>query len=98
MFDFWLFLMLGLAGSAGPAHIGFRLLAHRHHRDRDWAFAEGSEDGQWGYSWWLMKRGYAGSASSADRDMRFFGFWAMLSGWIAALALVASGVLIVVRQ
>lgn len=95
MFDFWLFLMLGLAGSAGPAHIGFRLLAHRHHRDRGWPFAEGTEDGQWGYSGWLMRRGYT---AYADRDMGFFGFWAMLSGWLAALAIAASAVLISVRQ
>jgi len=95
MFDFWLFLMLGLAGSAGPAHIGFRVLAHRHHRDRGWPLAAGSEDGHWGYSRWLMARGYA---RFADRDMRFFGFWACLSGWIAALALVAGGVLIVIRS
>ena len=95
MDDFVLFMMLGLAGSAGPAHIGFRLLAHRHHRDRGWPFAPETEDGQWGYSWWLMKRGYA---PHADRDMRFFGFWGMLSGWIAAVALAASAVLIVLRQ
>ena len=95
MFDFWLFLMLGVSGSAGPAHIGFRLLGHRHHRDRGWPFAPGSEEGSWAYSWWLMKRGYE---PYADRDMAFFGFWAMLSGWIAALALVASAVLIAVRQ
>jgi hypothetical protein len=95
MFDFWLFLMLGLAGSAGPAHIGFRLLAHRHHRDRGWPFAEGTEDGQWGYSGWLMRRSYT---AYPDRDMGFFGFWAMLSGWLAALAIAASTVLISVRQ
>lgn len=94
MEDFLLFMTLGVAGSAGPAHIGFRLLAHRHHRDRGWPFEVGSEDGQWGYSWWLMKRGYA---PHADRDMRFFGFWGMLSGWIAALALVGGAVQIVLR-
>ncbi len=95
MFDFWLFLMMGVTGSAGPAHIGFRLLAHRHHRDRGWPFAEGTEDGQWGYSGWLMRRGYA---ANTDNDMRFFGFWAMLSGWIAAFALVASATLMAIRQ
>lgn len=41
-----------------------------------------------------MKRGYA---PHADRDMRFFGFWGMLSGWIAALALVGGAVQIVLR-
>lgn len=95
MFDFWLFLMLGLAGSAGPAHIGFRLLAHRHHRDRGWPFAEGTEDGNWGYSGWLMRRAYA---PFADRGMAFFGFWAMVSGWLTALAIAASSILITVRQ
>ncbi|NJR71718.1 MAG: hypothetical protein HC782_00575 [Gammaproteobacteria bacterium] len=56
---------------------------------------EGSEDGQWGYSAWLMKRGYV---RDADRDMAFFGFWAMLSGWIAALAIAGAAVMIVLRQ
>lgn len=93
--DFILFLMLGLAGSAGPAHIGFRLLAHRHHRDRGWPFAAGTEDGEWGYSWWLMKRGYS---PHADGDMGFFGFWAMVSGWIASFALVSCTILIILRQ
>ncbi|HAI58672.1 MAG TPA: hypothetical protein DCM32_02175 [Xanthomonadaceae bacterium] len=94
MEDFLLFLMMGVAGSSAPAHFGFRLLAHRHHRDRGWPFAADTEDGQWGYSWWLMKRGYV---PHADRDMRFFGFWGMLSGWIASLALAASAVLIAIR-
>ncbi|WP_334130580.1 hypothetical protein [Silanimonas lenta] len=94
MEDFLLFLMLGLVGSAGPAHFGFRLLAHRHHRDRGWPFAAGTEEGGFSYSAWLMRRGYR---AFADRDMAFFGFWGMLSGWIASLALVAATVMIALR-
>lgn len=92
--DFLLFLFLGVTGSAGPAHLGFRLLAHRHHRDRGWPFAAGTEEGQWAYSLWLMRHAYA---PLGDRDMRFFGFWAMLSGWITLLGLVGSTVMIALR-
>ena len=95
MEDFLLFLTLGVAGSAGPAHIGFRLLAHRHHVDRGWPMPAEAEGADWSYSWFLMRRGYA---PWADRDMRFFGFWAMLSGWIATVAIVAATAMIAVRQ
>jgi hypothetical protein len=30
--------------------------------------------------------------------MGFFGFWAMLSGWIAAVAIACAAVMIVMRQ
>ena len=41
------------------------------------------------------RRGYV---RDADRDMGFFGFWAMLSGWIAAVAIACAAVMIVMRQ
>lgn len=94
MFDFWLFLMLGVSGSAAPAHIGFRVLAYRHHRDRGWPFDAGAADGGFGYSWWLMRRGYA---KYRDPGMGFFAFWAMLAGWISVLAMAASATLIAIR-
>ena len=40
----WLFLCLGIAGSAAPAHFGFRVLAHRQHLDRGYPFAPGTEE------------------------------------------------------
>ena len=50
-----LFLFLGLAGSAGPAHFGMRLLAFRQQLDRGLPFAPGTADGGLAYSWWLMR-------------------------------------------
>lgn len=93
MEDFLLFLMLGVGGSAMPAHIGFHLLAQRHHRDRGWPMPENRSF--WGYSWFLMRRRWA---PFADRDMRFFAFWGMVSGWIASVALTATAIMIVFRD
>ena len=86
--SFWLFMCLGLAGSAGPAHFGFRILAFRHHRDRKYAFAAGSEDGEWGYSWWLMRWGHAGLR---DASMNFFGGSAAVMGWLALVGIIGAG-------
>lgn len=93
MDDFMLFLMLGVGGSAMPAHILFNLLAHRHHRDRGWPMPAAANF--WGYSWFLMCRRWV---PFADRDMRFFAFWGMVSGWIATLALSATALMIIFRD
>jgi len=78
----WLFLFLGLIGSAGPGHFGFRVLAYRHHLDRKYPFAAGSEDGGWGYSWWLMRFGFL---PLKDGAMSVFGGNAGVMGWIALI-------------
>jgi len=91
--DFLLFLMLGVGGSAMPAHIGFNLLARHHHRDRGWPMPENPNF--WNYGWFLMSRRWV---PFADRDMRFFAFWGMLSGWIASLSLTATALMIIFRD
>lgn len=78
----WLFLCLGLLGSAGPGHIGFRLLAYRHQLDRGYPFAAGTEDGGWGYSGWLMRFGHA---PLGDGALNFFGHSAGVMGWLSLL-------------
>lgn len=74
-----IFLFLGLAGSAGPAHFGFRVLAYRHQLDRGIAFAPGTEDGGWGYSWWLMRWRHR---AAGDKNLNFFGGITAGSGWL----------------
>ena len=91
-----LFLGLGLAGSAGPAHFGMRVLSHRQQLDRQLAFAPGTEDGGFAYSWWLMR---FGQRALGDAALRQFGNIAGVMGWItlfgaagAALAIAARGI------
>lgn len=86
-----LFLMLGIAGSAAPAHFGFRVLAFRQHLDKAYPFAPGTEDGQWGYSWWLMRWKHR---VHADASLNFFGGIAAGSGWLTVLGTVGLLVLI----
>lgn len=86
-----LFLFLGLAGSAGPAHFGMRMLAHRQHLDRKLPFAAGSEDGGLGYSWWLMR---FRQARLPDAALRQFGAIAGIMGWLALLGIIGSAVCI----
>ncbi|MBY4595051.1 hypothetical protein K3217_05795 [bacterium BD-1] len=74
-----IFLFLGLAGSAGPAHFGFRVLAFRHQLDKGIAFAPGTGDGGWGYSWWLMRWQHR---AAKDPSLNFFGGIAAGSGWL----------------
>ena len=86
-----LFLFLGLAGSAGPAHYFMRVLAHRHQLDRRLAFAPGTEDGGLAYSWWLMR---FGQRAFGDAGIRHFGNVAGVMGWITLLGLLGSAVAI----
>ena len=94
MAQIWLFLFLGLVGSAGPGHYGFRVLAYRHHLDRKYPFAPGSGDGGWGYSWWLMRFGFL---RLKDGAMNVFGGNAGVMGWIALVGLIGSAVCIALK-
>ena len=86
-----LFLFLGLAGSAGPAHFGFRVLAFRQQLDKGIGFAPGTADGGWGYSWWLMRWKHR---AAGDKSLDFFGGIAAGSGWLALVG--AAGVLVLI--
>ena len=86
-----LFLVLGLAGSAAPAHFGFRVLAHRQHLDRGYAFAPGTEDGGLGYSGWLMRWKHR---ALHDAAMNFFGGIAAGSGWLTLVGTIGTVTLI----
>jgi hypothetical protein len=86
-----LFLFLGLAGSAGPAHFGMRVLSHRQQLDRGLAFAPGTHDGGLAYSWWLM---CFGQRRLGDAALRQFGNIAGVMGWIMLLGLIGSAICI----
>ena len=73
------FLFLGIAGSAAPAHFGFRVLAFRQQLDRHIPFAAGTEDGGLGYSWWLMLWKHR---AAGDKPLDFFGGITAVSGWL----------------
>jgi hypothetical protein len=81
------FLFLGLAGSAGPAHFGMRVLAYRQQLDRALGFAPGTADGGLAYSWWLMR---FGQRAYADPALRQFGAIAGIMGWVMLVGLVGS--------
>ncbi len=86
-----LFLFLGLAGSAAPAHFGFRVLAYRQQLDRGIAFAPGTDDGGWAYSWWLMRWQHR---AAGDKPLDFFAGIAASSGWLTLLG--AAGLLVLI--
>ena len=90
-----LFLFLGLLGSAGPGHFGFRVLAYRHHRDKGYAFEPGTEDGGWGYSGWLMRFGHR---KCKDNALNVFGGNAGVMGWIAVVGIAGTAVSIVMQR
>ena len=89
-----LFLGLGLAGSAGPAHFGMRVLSHRQQLDKQLGFAPGTEDGGFAYSWWLMR---FGQRALSDAALRQFGNIAGVMGWVALLGVLGSALAIVAR-
>jgi hypothetical protein len=86
-----LFLFLGLAGSAGPAHFGMRVLSYRQQLDRKFAFAAGTEDGGLGYSWWLMRFGHR---QLGDPALRQFGNIAGVAGWLMLVGIAGTAVCI----
>jgi hypothetical protein len=90
----WLFLFLGLAGSAGPAHFGMRVLSHRQQLDRGLAFAAGTEDGGLAYSWWLMR---FGQRQLDDAALRQFGNIAGIMGWITLIGVIGSAIAITAK-
>ncbi len=94
MADFWLFMSLGLFGSAGPAHIGFRILAYRQHLDRDYPFAPGTESGQWSYGYWLMRFAHK---PFKDPALNSFGNIAGVAGWLACIGIAGSSILILFK-
>jgi hypothetical protein len=87
----WLFLCIGLAGSAAPAHFGFRVLAHRQQLDRGYPFAPGTEDGGLGYSGWLMRWRHR---ALKDPALNFFGGIAAGSGWLTLAGAIGTLVLV----
>jgi len=95
MWEGLLFLFLGLVGSAGPGHFGFRVLAYRHHRDKGYAFAPGTEDGGWGYSGWLMRFGHR---QFKDNALNVFGGNAGVMGWITLIAIAGTALALVMQR
>jgi hypothetical protein len=89
-----LFLFLGLAGSAGPAHFGMRVLSHRQQLDHGLPFEPGTEDGGLAYSWWLMR---FGQRRLGDAALRQFGNIAGIMGWITLIGVAGSAVSIVAK-
>ena len=89
-----LFLSLGIAGSAGPAHFGMRVLSHRQQLDRHLAFAPGTEQGGFAYSWWLMR---FRQRTLGDAPLRQFGNIAGIMGWLTLLGVIGSAVAIAVK-
>jgi len=90
-----LFTSLGVAGSALPAHLGMRVLAHRQQLDRQLAFAPGTEDRFLAYSWWLMCFGHS---RLGDPPLKQFGNIAAVMGWITLLGIIGSTVAIALRN
>ena len=89
-----LFLFLGLAGSAGPAHFGMRVLSHREQLDRHLSFAPGTEDGGLAYSWWLMR---FRQNKLGDAALRQFGNIAGIMGWITLVGVIGSALAIIAK-
>ena len=90
-----LFTSLGVAGSALPAHLGMRVLAHRQQLDRQLAFAPGTEHQFFAYSWWLMR---FGQRALGDATLRQFGNIAGVMGWITLLGVLGSTLAIAARS
>ena len=95
MWEGLLFLFLGLVGSAGPGHFGFRVLAYRHHRDKGYAFAPGTEDGGWGYSGWLMRFAHR---RFKDNALNVFGGNAGAMGWITVVGIAGTALSIAMQR
>lgn len=90
----WLLLCIGLAGSALPAHFGFRALAYRQHLDRGHPFAPGTADGGLAYSLWLMRWRHR---ALADKSLDFFGATAAVGGWLGLAGCIGTVALVVTQ-
>jgi hypothetical protein len=86
-----LFLFLGLAGSAGPAHFGMRVLSFRQQLDKGLPFYPGTEEGGLYYSWWLM---HFAQRKLGDSALRQFGNIAGVMGWITLIGITGSAICI----
>jgi hypothetical protein len=95
MSSIWLFIFLGLVGSAGPGHFGFRVLAYRHQLDKKYSFKTGTEDGGLAYSWWLMCFGFT---KYKDSGMNLFAGNAGVMGWICLIGIIGSAVAIALQN
>jgi hypothetical protein len=84
-----LFTSLGIAGSAFPAHYGMRVLSHRQQLDKHLAFAPGTEEGGFAYSWWLMR---FHQRRLGDAALRQFGNIAGIMGWITLFGVIGSAI------
>ena len=89
-----LFLSLGVAGSAAPAHFGMRVLSHRQQLDKQLAFAPGTQDGGFAYSWWLMR---FRQRALGDAALRQFGNIAGIMGWLTLLGVIGSATAIAAK-
>ena len=95
MDSIWLFLFLGLTGSAGPGHFGFRVLAYRHQLDKKYEFKHGTTDGGMAYSWWLMCFGYT---KFKDSGMNLFAGNAAVMGWITLIGITGTAIAIALKN
>lgn len=86
-----IFLFLGIAGSAGPAHFGMRVLAHRQHLDKQLPFEPGTEKGGLPYAWWLMRFRHL---ALPDAPLRQFGTISAIMGWIMLFGITGSAICI----
>ncbi len=94
MNSIWLFLFLGLIGSAGPGHFGFRVLAYRHQLDKKHEFKSGTQEGGLSYSWWLMCFGFT---RFRDSGMNLFAGNAGVMGWLTVIGLVGTAIAIALK-
>ncbi len=95
MNSIWLFLFLGLTGSAGPGHFGFRVLAYRHQLDKKFEFKKGTEEGGMSYSWWLKTFGYT---KFKDSGMNLFAGNAAVMGWLALIGIIGTAIAIAFKN
>ena len=90
-----LFLFLGLAGSAGPAHFGMRVLSHRQQLDRGPGLRAGHRGRRPGLQ--LVADVLRPTRSSATAALRQFGNIAGVMGWITLLGVLGSAACIAAK-
>ena len=94
MDSLWLFIFLGLTGSAGPGHFGFRVLAYRHQLDKKYPFESKTEYGGFLYSWWLMRFAYT---KFKDPGMNLFAGNAAVMGWLTLIGVAGTAIAIATK-